>query len=123
MLFGFMILRVKNVILISAAVAIFDLLPLIGVGTILVPWSIAELLLGNTGVGIGLIVLLVLHEIIRQFAEPKIIGKTFGLHPIISLLLLYIGYSALGFIGILIVPFIAVILNAFFDKKDSAKIG
>ena len=117
-LVGLLILGVNNVILLSVIIAILDLLPIIGVGTVLVPWSIFELLLGNTGVGIGLIILLVLHELVRQFAEPRIIGKSIGVHPVISLLLLYVGYYALGFVGILFVPLLAVALNIFFDKRE-----
>ena len=118
MLIGLFVLKVKNAVLLSVIIAILDLLPIIGVGTVLVPWSIVELLLGNTGMCIGLLVLLVVHELIRQFAEPKIIGKSLGVHPIVSLLLLYVGYSVLGFVGILFVPLLAVVLNIFFDKND-----
>ena len=67
---------------------------------------------------LGLIILLVTHELIRQFAEPKIVGKSIGVHPVISLILLYVGYYALGFVGILFVPLLAVALNIFFDKKE-----
>ena len=123
MLLGFIILRVKNALFLAVILAILDLLPLIGIGTVLVPWSIALFFLGNAGLAIGLIVLLVLHEITRQLIEPKIIGKSIGVHPIVSLALLYIGYSALGIIGILLVPVIAVVLNVFFDKKNSSEIG
>lgn len=118
MLAGLLILRINNAVLLAVIIAILDLLPIIGVGTVLVPWSIVELLLGNTGMGIGLIVLLVIHELVRQFAEPKIIGKNLGVHPLVSLLLLYVGYSVLGFVGILFVPLLAVVLNIFFDKND-----
>lgn len=120
---GLLILRAENAILLSVIIAILDLLPIIGVGTVLIPWSIAQLLLGNTGMGIGLIILLVAHELIRQVAEPKIIGKNLGVHPIVSLLLLYIGYSVLGFVGILFVPLLAIVLNIFFDKNNSAEVG
>ena len=120
---GLLILRAENAILLSVIIAILDLLPIIGVGTVLVPWSIAQLLLGNTGMGIGLIILLVVHEFVRQVAEPKIIGKNLGVHPIVSLLLLYVGYSVLGLVGILFVPLLAVVLNIFFDKSNSAKVG
>ena len=118
MLAGLLMLRINNAVLLAVIIAILDLLPIIGVGTVLVPWSIVELLLGNTGMGIGLIVLLVIHELVRQFAEPKIIGKNLGVHPLVSLLLLYVGYSVLGFVGILFVPLIAVVLNIFFVKND-----
>jgi predicted PurR-regulated permease PerM len=118
MLTGLLIMKTKNALLLSVIIAILDLLPIIGVGTVIVPWSIVELLLGNTGIGIGLIILLAVHELIRQFAEPKIIGKNLGVHPLVSLLLLYVGYSVLGFVGILFVPLLAVVLNIFFDKND-----
>ena len=65
-----------------------------------------------------LIILLIVHALIREFAEPKIIGKSVGVHPIVSLILLYVGYSTLGFIGILFVPLLAVLLNIFFDKSS-----
>ncbi len=120
MLSGLLILKVENAILLSVIIAVLDLLPIIGVGTVLVPWSVAELILGNTGMGIALIVLLVFHELVRQFAEPRIIGKSIGVHPVISLLLLYVGYFALGLVGILLVPILAVALNIIFDKKNSA---
>ena len=121
MLAGLLILRANNAVLLSVVIAILDLLPIIGVGTVLVPWSIVELLLGNTGMGIGLIILLIVHELIRQFAEPKIIGKNLGVHPIVSLLLLYVGYCVLGIVGILFVPIIAVAVNIYFDKSSIKK--
>lgn len=119
---GFLLIRVDNAILIAAAVSLLDLLPLIGVGTVLVPWSIVTLLLGGTGRGIGLIVLLVVHEIIRQLAEPKILGKNLGLHPIISLLLLYVGYVTLGFAGLLLTPLVSVAINLLIKKDDTPEV-
>ena len=74
--------------------------------------------MGNAGMGIGLIILLIVHELLRQFIEPKIIGKSIGVHPVLSLLLLYVGYYAFGIIGIVFVPFIAVLVNIFLDKKS-----
>ena len=118
MLSGLLILRVENAFLLSVIIAALDLLPIIGVGTVLVPWSVAELILGNTGMGVALILLLVFHELVRQFAEPKIIGKSIGVHPIVSLILLYAGYCVFGFLGILLVPVIAVALNIFFDRSE-----
>ena len=117
MLVGLLILKRKNALLISAVIALLDLLPVIGVGSVIVPWSIVELLLGNTRVGIGLIVLLVIHELIRQFSEPRIIGKSIGVHPIISLLLLYVGCSVFGIAGILLGPLVAVALNGFLSDR------
>ncbi|MBR5140767.1 MAG: sporulation integral membrane protein YtvI [Clostridia bacterium] len=116
-LVGLLFLRVRSAILIAALISIFDFLPIIGVGTVLLPWSIAEFIMGNSAMGAGLIILLVAHELVRQFLEPKIVGKSIGVHPVLSLLLLYVGYYTLGFIGILFVPIIAVFVNILFDNK------
>ena len=123
MLIGFLILRVKNAFLIAALVAFLDLLPIIGVGTLLVPWSIYQMIFGSLWVGIGIAILLVLHEIIRQFVEPKIIGKSLGIHPIISLMLLYVGYSVFGISGLILLPLIGAMLGIVLKKKDSSEVS
>ena len=122
MLSGFLILRIESAFLIALLVAMLDVLPLIGVGTVLVPWSVFQILFGSTPCGIGLIVLFLLNEIVRQFAEPRIVGRNLGLHPVVSLLLLYVGYSTLGFAGLLLTPLVSVILYVIFNKNNSSKI-
>ena len=120
---GLLILKVDNALLISLVVSVLDLLPLIGVGMILVPWGIFQILFGSVPLGIGLFILLGVSTVIRQFAEPKILGKNLGMHPIISLLLLYIGYSVLGIGGLLLVPIASVIINILIKKNNSSKIS
>ena len=88
MLLGLLILRIPRAPLIAVIVASLDILPIIGVGTVLVPWSVFELATGNVGVGVGLIVLFLANEVIRQFSEPKIVGKSLNVHPLLTLLLL-----------------------------------
>lgn len=119
MLFGFLVLRVRYAVLFAFVVALLDALPLIGVGTILVPWSLYQLIFGDFGMGIGLVVLFIAHQLIRQFAEPKIVGKSLGLHPIASLALLYIGYCAFGFLGLLLIPLLTVIINILISSKKN----
>lgn len=123
MLVGFIIMRLKNALLLAFVISLLDFLPLIGVGTVLVPWSIFQLAFGSPVMGVGLIVLLVVHEIIRQFAEPKIIGKNLGLNPIVSLILLYVGYSLLGFGGLFLTPLVGVIIGLLINEDDASKIG
>ncbi len=120
---GFLILRIENALLIALLVSVLDLLPLIGIGVILIPWGIFQILFGSVGTGIGLLVLLGVSAVIRQFAEPKILGKNLGMHPIISLLLLYLGYSVFGIGGLLLVPFASIIINILIKKNNSSEIG
>ena len=119
---GLLILRAEYAILLAALIALLDVLPVIGVGTVLVPWSVISFLMGSTARGIGLLVLLAMHEIMRQIAEPRILGKSLGVHPMITLILLYVGYSLFGLWGLIFVPALGILIGALFNKENSAKI-
>ena len=123
MLFGFLVLGVKYAVLLAFVVALLDALPLIGVGTVLIPWSIYNMFFGDFGLGIGLVVLFVVHEVVRQFAEPKIIGKNLGIPPILSLFLLYAGYFVFGLLGLLLIPVLSVTVNILINKEDPSEVG
>ena len=120
MLFGFLVLGVKYAVLFAFVVSLLDALPLIGVGTVLVPFSIYQMLFGRFGLGIGLIVLFIAHALLRQFIEPKIIGKSLGIHPVVSLLLLYAGYLLFGFFGLFLIPVFVVIINILAVRESKA---
>ncbi len=122
MLFGFFILRVPRAPLIAVIVAVLDVLPIIGVGTVLVPWSVFEIATGNAAMGVGLIVLFLANEVIRQFAEPKIVGKNLNVHPLLTLVLLYFGYSLFGISGLVLIPIIIAVLGLV-KKDESADVG
>ena len=123
MLFGLLLLGVKYAVLLAFVIAVLDVLPLIGVGTVLVPWSAYQMLFGNLGVGIGLLSLFVICEIVRHFVEPKIVGKSLGIHPIVSIILLYVSYYVFGFFGLLLVPVVTVLINILINKDDTAKVN
>ncbi len=89
-------------------IAILDFLPAIGVGTVLVPWAIVAFLLGNTGMGIRLLILFAVSTVARQVIEPHIVGKEFGIHPFAALVFLYVGFKTLGVLGMLLSPFFAI---------------
>lgn len=123
LLIGFLILRIKNALFIALFVSVLDILPIIGVGTLLIPWGIFEIAIGNKFVGIGLIILFLVNAIIRQFLEPKIIGKSLNIHPIVTLIMIYVGYSLFGIMGLVILPAIAVLLSIVLGGNKTAEIG
>ncbi|MBR2930856.1 MAG: AI-2E family transporter [Clostridia bacterium] len=123
MLVGLLIIGAPYALLLAFIIALFDLLPVIGVGTILIPWGLFELAVGSGALGVGLLVLFCIYQVIRQLAEPRIIGRNLGVHPLLTLTLLYIGYSLFGFSGILVVPIVSVLIEISFNKKDSAEVG
>ena len=105
---GFCILRVPYAFLLALAVAVVDLLPILGVGTVLVPWSIVCFLQRTYFLGIGLLILYAVSLILRQILEPRLVGKSLGLSPILTLFSTYAGYVLLGFFGMIIAPIVAL---------------
>lgn len=118
---GFSILNLIGVmnnsyaVIIAIAIAVFDILPVAGSGGILIPWALVCLVLGNYPQAIGLIVIYVIITVIRQYIEPKIVGDTLGVHPIVTLAGLYFGLKLFGFLGMFIVPLSVMTLKAFND--------
>lgn len=123
LLVGFLVLRVKYAILLATLFALLDMLPVIGIGAFMLPWGIFEIIFGNAGLGIGILVLFAVAEIIRNVIEPKIVGKNLGIHPILTLVLLYGSYSIFGIFGLLLIPFLSVVLNIAIDKNNSSEVG
>ena len=119
---GLSLLRVEHSPIIALLIAFLDILPVIGVGTVLVPWSAISLALGNRFLGIGLILLFVVNAVLRQFIEPKIVGKSLNIHPLVSLGAIYLGYAIFGFMGLFILPLVAVAVSAVLKDNSTAKI-
>ncbi len=119
---GLLLLGVEYALLIAVVISVLDILPVIGIGTIFIPWSVFQFAFGSRALGLGLLVLFLIAEFIRQLAEPKIVGKNLGLHPIVSLILLYGSYSLFGIGGILLIPCAVVIINAL-SKSSTNRSG
>ncbi|MBQ7203593.1 MAG: sporulation integral membrane protein YtvI [Eubacterium sp.] len=109
------IMKNSYYILIAALIAVFDILPIAGSGGILIPWALISLVLGNYKQAIGVIVIYALISVIRQYIEPKIVGDSLGVHPIVTLMGLYFGLKLFGFLGMFIVPLTVMTLKAFND--------
>lgn len=113
---GFWILKIPNPFLFGAIIAFIDILPILGTGAVLLPWSLIALILGNTKMGIGMLVLYVIITVVRQAIEPKIVGQQIGLHPIITLILMFVGAQLMGVLGLLLLPVIATIIKTLNDE-------
>lgn len=94
----------KNPFGLAAGIAVFDILPVVGSGTVLVPWAVISMLTGNVGRGVGLIIVWVIISVIRQIIEPKIVGDTVGMHPLLTLFAMLFGNFVYGGLGIFLVP-------------------
>ena len=118
---GFSILRVEYAFLLALLTALVDLLPVLGVGTVLVPWALILLLQRQFYTGFGLLILFFVLLLLRQIAEPRLIGKSLGIHPLLALFAGYAGWWLLGFWGLLLGPFVAVLGKTLLGlRKKSA---
>lgn len=91
----------------AAMVALVDAVPVLGTGTVLVPWAVISFLQKNTLRGVGLLCLYAVAAIIRTVLEPKVIGKHLGLDPLLTLVAMYAGFRFWGIGGMLLTPIVA----------------
>lgn len=111
---GFLILGVDYGLLLAVLIAVLDFLPLFGTGTALFPWALVKFLSAEYAFGVGLLLLYALTQVVRQIIQPKIVGDTMGLPPLLTLFFLYLGFKLRGISGmILAVPIGIVIMNLY----------
>ena len=109
---GLGFLRVHYFVLSAFLIAFLDFLPFFGTGTAMIPWAIYAVFMGDYKRAIMLVVIYAITQIVRQLIQPKLVGDSVGLNPLVTLLLIYIGYRIGGVIWmILAVPVGMVIIN------------
>lgn len=101
---GLLIIGIENAPSIAALVAVFDILPIVGSGMILAPWAIISFIQNKLWLGIGLAILWAVVIVVREFIEPKIVGKQVGLHPLTTLVCLWVGMKLGGGLGMFALP-------------------
>lgn len=110
------LLGFKNFAVIAAVIAIVDVLPVLGVGTIVIPWSLISLLTGNYFAAIILILAYIVIAIVRNFLEPRIVGHQIGLNPLVMLVALFVGLKLMGFAGMFILPLLMITIVELHKK-------
>ncbi|NLY45008.1 MAG: AI-2E family transporter [Tissierella sp.] len=109
---GLVIIDAPYPLLIGFIIAIVDVLPVLGSGIIMIPWSIISLVGGNSDFAIALAIVYVMATLIRQILEPKITGDKIGIRPLYTFIATIIGTLIFGPIGIILGPIIAVIIKS-----------
>ncbi len=107
---GFCILGIPYPTLIALCIAIFDILPILGTGGVLIPWALICIFIGKTPFGIGIFVLYLIITAIRNTIEPKIVGQQIGLHPLATLMAMFVGMNMFGLAGLIFFPVTLVII-------------
>ena len=97
---GLNMLGIERAWMIAALTAFFDILPVLGTGGVMLPWAAISAMQGEVRMAIGLLTLYLAITIIRNIIEPKIVGKQLGLHPVVTLISMFIGAKLLGVVGL-----------------------
>lgn len=109
---GLRILGVEYALTIGLVGGLLDILPIIGPGTLFIPWSLWTIAIGNVSFGCKLMFLYAIISIVRQLLEPKIVANNIGLHPLATLVGLFVGLKAGGVLGMILGPVTLVVFQA-----------
>ena len=101
---AFSLMRTEYPLVEAFLIAVFDILPVLGAGVILVPWGVISLLMGETARGFALLTTFGVMTVIREIAEPKLVGKSIGVPPLLTLVSMYAGLKLFGVPGMILTP-------------------
>lgn len=121
LMLGFYILKLFRIFdssyipLIAFVIALIDIIPVLGTGTVLIPWAVYSLITGKIPLGIGLLIIYVIILVIRQIIEPRLVAGQVGLPPIVTIIAMYIGTKTIGVWGFFILPFVVILIKELND--------
>ena len=113
---GLFLLGIKNAFAIAFIIAVLDILPVLGTGTVLIPWAVLAFASGRISAGVGVFGLYLVITVVRNLIEPKLVGKQMGLSPVIMLPCMLIGLKFFGIIGLFVVPLLVSFLKQLNDR-------
>lgn len=121
MFIGFSLIGVSYALLLAIGVAVLDFLPVFGTGAVLWPWALIDVVTGNYMRALALLVIYLVCQVTKQILQPKMVGDSIGLDPLMTLFFMYVGYKVKGILGMIIGIPIGMVLvnfyrNGFFDN-------
>ncbi|WP_027085443.1 sporulation integral membrane protein YtvI [Cohnella panacarvi] len=109
---GLLIIGTSYPLAIALLIVVVDILPVLGTGSVLIPWAVYQLVTGDIFTGIGLIILFLVITVVRRIIEPKILGDAVGIGSLSALISLYVGYELVGIVGVFLGPIIVIVISA-----------
>lgn len=110
-------------LLLGIGIGIVDVLPVLGAGTILIPWALFNLLGGQISLALRLGFMYLLVVVVRQMIEPRIVSNRLGLYPLVSMLTMYVGFVTIGFLGLIIGPLLANICKVVLLADEELRLA
>lgn len=112
---GLTLLNIKYSVFIAFFISIFDILPVLGTGGVMLPWVVLTAFHGDLPLALGLLVLYLVITVIRNILEPRIVGNQIGLHPVLTLVSMFIGLQIFGVLGLFGFPVLLSLLRHLND--------
>ncbi|RKP54184.1 sporulation integral membrane protein YtvI [Cohnella endophytica] len=109
---GLLLIGTGYPLAIALVIVVVDILPVLGVGSALIPWAIYRIALGDMYTGIGLVILFLVITVVRRIVEPKILGDAVGIGALSALISLYVGYELVGVVGVFLGPIVVIVFSA-----------
>lgn len=118
---GFLVLGIENSFAVAMIISLVDILPIVGSGIVLIPWGVTMLIFGNAFQGVGVIVIAIIVYIVRQLVEPRIISSQMNMHPLLTLISMYVGLKIQGAVGMIFAPFFAFFVKTIYTTIKNEK--
>lgn len=119
LLVSFLLLRIPYAPLWAVLICLVDALPVLGTGTVLIPWSLVCFLQGDTMQALGLLITYAVAFLVRSVLEPRLVGHQLGLDPLVTLMALYAGFRLMGLPGMLLAPLLTVTVTRLFSEEPA----
>ena len=117
---GLWLLGVEFPLLFGGIIAMLDALPVLGTGTVLIPWALISFLQGSNSMGFGLLTLYAVTALVRTALEPRLVGRQLGLPPLATLVAFYVGFRLFGILGMILLPLLAILVKQFVTLNQPA---
>lgn len=114
---GLLLIGTGYPLAIALLIVVVDILPVLGVGSALIPWAIYRFALGDVYTGLGLVILFLVITVVRRIVEPKILGDAVGIGALSALISLYVGYELVGIVGVFLGPIVVIVFTAMRKAK------
>jgi sporulation integral membrane protein YtvI len=121
LMLAFVLFRVRYGLVLGFFIGLADALPVIGAGLFLIPWALFEVIMGRYVMAIFLAAAYICVIIIRQIAEPRIVGHNLGLYPLATMIAMYVGFRLLGFLGLIAGPILLNLLRVVLEADAAAR--
>jgi sporulation integral membrane protein YtvI len=120
---GLIICGYPYALFVGILIALLDMLPLFGSGAVLWPWALYSFVSGNVSMGIGCLVIYLVIFITRQTLEPRILGSQIGVHPLLTLIALYVGLQLFGAVGLILGPALVITIQAVYRSQKASDVA